>query len=136
MKSECKNCGYHGLYKMITDISPADLDAFLEFLWSGSNEPATLGNRSCTLYVDGREIASSASSDGDPRAIMLGQWFASAFKDELMDRKMPIDGSCGLSDVAEMIQDCRFRFQLMFSKNEYEAYRLSKIPDLPVGSGL
>jgi len=90
MKGGCRNCGYYGLYEMITGSDPGDSDLLLEFRWSMRPEPDSSETKVCTLYVDGLEVTSDSVHDENMRAICLGEWFEVAFKDRLMKLETPV----------------------------------------------
>jgi hypothetical protein len=135
VKSECRNCGYYGLYAMLTNSGPDVFDERLEFRWSVSNEPDSSGKRSCSFYVNGREVASAIGNEDDLRAICLGTWLASAFKGNLTRLKIRIGKMSEMADVAEIVQSCGYQIRFIFGKRDYEVYRLVAIPKLSAVRG-
>ena len=89
MKTECKNCAYYGLYRMVTDNNAGDMGFLLEFRWTINKESNT-GDKTCSLYVNGEKVISDSGSEHDMRAICLAEWFEVAFRDRLLNLEIPV----------------------------------------------
>jgi hypothetical protein len=94
MKTGCKNCVHYGLYRMIVDNSASDTDFLLEFRWA-INKESNNGDKTCSLYVNGKKVISDSGSEHDMRATCLAEWFEGAFRDRLMKLEIPVSSKDG-----------------------------------------
>jgi hypothetical protein len=112
---------------MIATIDTSDAGLFLEFRWMSDQELRS-GKKTCSLYVNGKEVNSCSNGDTDMRAMCLAEWFAVAYKDRLVKLHLSVDESLGMPAVNETIHECGLQIQLVYSEENHEVYRLTEIP--------
>jgi hypothetical protein len=110
---------------------------FLTFKWTTSRGRNTYGYNICSLYVDGKKVASCSGGGYDMQGSCFGDWLEKQFKEEIKTLDVDkyyglseyngvrhLDGTCGLSSMRNIANAIGYKLVTLPSNNKNEDYYL------------
>jgi hypothetical protein len=112
---------------------------YLTFKWTVSRGRNTYGYNICSLYVDGKKVASCNGGGYDMQGTALGNWLEKEFQEQLKTLVITkyyglteyegvryLDGACGFSSMEKVVDALGYKLERLPITKSKESYYVFK----------